>query len=550
MRHVLVVDDEAKNLYMLETLLTSNGFQVSTTDTAASALELARGNPPDLVVSDILMPGTDGYAFCRQWKTDPALQHIPFVFYSAVFDSEDDRRLALDIGAADFIEKPIGVEQLVQRLSAVLDANEKRNGGDAAVLDEKEYLRNYSRVLNQKLEAKVAELERANSDLQRRLDELNQAQSELRIRGRALDSASNGITISLADHDQQLVYCNRAFEEMTGYSAAEVLGTNCRFLSGDDRSQPALEIVREALRDCKSCQVTLRNYRKDGSMFWNRLTISPVTGPNGQASHFIGVQEDITDQVEADETLRDKQRELNHIGRLSFMGEMVAGIAHEVKQPLAVIMNYASAARNLLSQEGDCDPATALDYLAKISEATVSASDIIRGLRGFAERSPGERELRCVDELIRDSIELVRFETRSRSVRVIFDADMSLPDVLVNPVQIQQVVVNLIHNACDSMSDVPLEQREITLTVHADDQFLRTSVADLGSGIPSGVALFEPFNTTKESGLGMGLAISRTIIEDHGGAISAAPNQPCGTIFSFTLPLVDAPKAAPQQVVS
>ena len=277
--------------------------------------------------------------------------------------------------------------------------------------------------------------------------------------------------------------------------------------------------------------------RTDGS--W-AMAIEQRT-PEGE---LIALRLDITAQKKAEEDLRasmqrlqELQAEFTHVSRLSAMGEMAATLAHELNQPLTAVMNYVQAARKVMSRAHDDGGSKVDEMLSKTAEQAHRAGDIIRHLRNFVARGESEKMPEDMNDVVADACALALVGARAEGIDVHMQLDEDLPPILMDRIQIQQVVVNLVRNSVDALQDQ--EDRKVVITTARDGaDGLRTSVADNGPGLAAEIEaqLFEPFVTSKEEGMGIGLAVSRTIVEGHGGVIRAEPNPGRGVIFSFTLP--------------
>lgn len=249
-----------------------------------------------------------------------------------------------------------------------------------------------------------------------------------------------------------------------------------------------------------------------------------------------GICHDITERVWAEEQLRKQQEVLAHVSRLSTMGELVAGIAHEVNQPLYSIQNYTKAARNLLAQ--DAPPLAMLqDWIDEIGASAQRAGEIIKRMRGFVSQPESQRHNTCLNVLASESVELLSFEARRARVTVELQLAPDLPEVPIDRVQIQQVLVNLLRNAYEALEGANTPEPAVQVRTARTVSGVEISVADNGPGLPrADIRLFDAFVTTKAEGMGMGLAISKTIIEAHNGRLAAAPNTDRGAVFSFELP--------------
>lgn len=273
--------------------------------------------------------------------------------------------------------------------------------------------------------------------------------------------------------------------------------------------------------------------RKDGSTFPMELAVGEMRSAEGR--FFTGFVRDLTERERTETRLQELQGELVHVSRLTALGEMASALAHELNQPLTAIANYLKGSSRLLAAEPV--PRERLrEAIDRAGEQALRAGQIIRRLRDFVARGETERRIESLPRLIEEASALALVGARDNGVRVQFELDPSVDLVLADKVQIQQVVLNLIRNAVDAMEDTP--RRDLTLSVDScGDGQARVSVADTGAGIDPELApqLFQPFFTTKRTGMGIGLSISRTIVEAHGGRLWFEPGPDGGTIFRFTL---------------
>ena len=243
------------------------------------------------------------------------------------------------------------------------------------------------------------------------------------------------------------------------------------------------------------------------------------------------------EREQADLRFQKLQDELSHAARLTAAGQMAAALAHEISQPLTAVVNSVNAAKRLLARGGQVNFMTAQAVAGEAAEQASRACEIVRSLRQLVSRSETERRIEALPSMIEEASGLVLNSIAPLALRLKFEFDDGARTVLVNRVQIQQVIINLIRNAFEAMADQ--EPREVTLSTRAlDDETIEIAVADVGPGIPYEIAgrLFEPFISSKHDGMGLGLSISRSIIEAHEGQLNAEPNPAGGTIFRFTLP--------------
>jgi len=332
-----------------------------------------------------------------------------------------------------------------------------------------------------------------------------------------------------------------AAERLFGYSAAEALGKNVKMLmpspyrEGHDGYLQRYNVTSE--RRIIGIGRVVVGERKDGSTFPLELAVGEMK--SGQQRFFTGFIRDLTETQKTEARLQELQAELVHVSRLTAMGEMASTLAHELNQPLSAIANYMKGSRRLLEESTDERATILREAMEKASEQALRAGQVIRRLRDFVARGESERRVEDAKKLVEEASALALVGVRDKGVRVRFEFDPRTDYVLADKVQIQQVLLNLMRNAIEAMEDS--DRRElIVATAAAPDNMVEISVADSGSGISPeiSVQLFQPFITTKRQGMGVGLSISRTIVEAHGGSIAPRPNAGGGTVFAFTLPAV------------
>ncbi|WP_322788889.1 sensor histidine kinase [Sphingobium herbicidovorans] len=278
--------------------------------------------------------------------------------------------------------------------------------------------------------------------------------------------------------------------------------------------------------------------RKDGSTFPLELAVGEMRV--GGQRHFTGFIRDLTERQQAEARLQELQNELVHVSRLTALGEMASALAHELNQPLSAIANYLKGSRMLLTRE-EVPLGRVGEALERAGAEALRAGDIIRRLRDFVARGETERSVESLPKMVEEASALALVGAKEHGIRVQYDFSPEIDLVLADKVQIQQVVLNLIRNAVDAMTDVALPRRELLIGIEPTaDNMAQVTVEDTGLGIDPEVAdrLFQPFITTKRTGMGVGLSISRTIVEAHGGRIWAELREGGGALFCVTLPRV------------
>ena len=332
-----------------------------------------------------------------------------------------------------------------------------------------------------------------------------------------------------------------AAERLFGYRADEALEQNVNILMPtpyrEDHDGYLQRYMHTGERHIIGIGRVVVGRRKDSSTFPMELAVGEMNSDNRR--FFTGFIRDLTERQNTEARLQELQSELVHISRLTAMGEMASTLAHELNQPLSAISNYLKGSRNLLEDRNDENSTTIRNALDKAADQAMRAGQIIRRLRDFVSRGETERHAESISKLIEEASALALVGVKDRGIHVQFQFHPSVDLVLADRVQIQQVLLNLIRNSMDAMETSQVRDLKIAIGP-TDEGFVRISVIDTGSGIAPEVAkqLFQPFVTTKREGMGVGLSISRTIVEAHGGQIWVEQNPSGGTTFHFTLPIM------------
>jgi two-component system sensor kinase FixL len=331
-----------------------------------------------------------------------------------------------------------------------------------------------------------------------------------------------------------------AAERLFGHSADEVLGQNVKMLMPPPYREAhdgyLMRYLSTGERRIIGIGRLVVGERKDGSTFPMELAVGEMR--SGNQRFFTGFIRDLTERQQTEARLQELQTELVHISRLTAMGEMASALAHELNQPLSAIANYLKGSRRLIAARDDPESLRLKGALDKAAEQALRAGDIIRRLRDFVARGETETQVENLSKLIEEASALALVGAKQHGVRVRFNFDPNADLVLVDKVQVQQVLLNLMRNAIEAMSEAPSERREMSVSTSAiDSATIEVRVADTGPGIAPDVAekLFQPFITTKRQGMGVGLSISRTIVEAHGGKLWVEPNAGGGAVFRLTL---------------
>ena len=328
-------------------------------------------------------------------------------------------------------------------------------------------------------------------------------------------------------------------ERLFGYRPDEVLGHNVKMLMPEPYRTNHDRYIGRYLttgeRRIIGIGRVVVGQRKDGTTFPMELAVGEMRSAG--VRFFTGFIRDLTERQATEARLQELQSELVHISRLTAMGEMASALAHELNQPLSAIANYLKGSQRLVATLSGEAVATLGDALDKATEQALRAGQIIRRLRDFVGRGEMETRVESITRLVEEASALALVGAKERGITVRYRLDQAVDRVVADRVQIQQVLLNLMRNAIEAMEAT--EQRDLTIASAAEDGgMVRIDVSDTGTGISPDVAerLFQPFVTSKAHGMGVGLSISRTIVEAHGGRIWAEPRAEGGTRFSLTLP--------------
>jgi PAS domain S-box-containing protein len=653
---VLNVDDRQDNRYLFDTILRAAGHEVYSAADGAEALELLKNMQCDLIVSDVVMPGMDGFQLCREVKSTPATRDIPFVFFTAVYTDAKDEQFALSLGAAKFLVKPLEPDQLVEQLLQAANIHAPAPSSPL-VADSTGFLEAYNRRVVQKLETKLAEIEELNTRLQssearlravvegtsdavyikdragryltinaagarflaRTVDDVlnrtdaelydestararalaeqrqlqfgiveacdetlrpsgennprqfhsvrgplrddtgaivgtfgisrdvtarRQAEEQIRKLSRAVEQSP--VSIVITDAEGRIEYVNPRFAELTGYTAAEVLGRNPRLLKSGRQPVEFYAELWSTIKSGHDWHGILENRRRNGDIFSEQTVISPVKDDSGTITHFIAIKEDITARLQLEEQLRHSQK-MDAIGRLA------GGVAHDFNNLLTIIQLEASALATNAALDAD-----AAEGVRQITAATQRATALTRQLLAFSRKQ--EKEEREIDlgEIV---------ENLAKLVRRILGEDIQLATAIppepvtlrADPGMLEQALLNLAVNARDAMPAggtlrIAVESVDVDATYareHAGaTPGLRAhlSVSDTGTGIaPEHLGrIFEPFFTTKAAGKGTGLGLATVygVVQQHQGWITVESAVGRGSTFHLYLPALPSSTAA------
>jgi PAS domain S-box-containing protein len=559
---ILSVDDNAENLYLMESMLRNSGYEVVSAHNGIEALQKLEQQSFDLIISDILMPQMDGFQLCHEVKNHDGFKRIPFVFYTATYTDKKDEDLALSLGASRFIIKPTEPEKFMAIITTVI--NEHSRGMlpvSQSALGGEVYLKAYNESLIHKLEQKLEQLEVLNRELQAALAEKDseivkrkQSEDALRVSElkyrRLYDSMMDGFAST--DMDGRIREFNEAFLRMLGYEPDEI--TRLTYLDLTPAKWHALEadIIEKQVMARGYSDIYEKEYRrKDGMVFPVELRTYITRDSEGTPESMWAIVSDITKRKQAEEEKGMLEAQLSQAQKMESIGTLAGGIAHDFNNILSAIIGYAELALNDTS-----DPSRVREELKGILKAGDRAKELVSQILTFCRKADSTYSPLVISTVIKESLKMLRsaIPTSIEIRQDIMDPGLVLSDVT----NIHQIMMNLCTNAAHSMEEnggiLEVSLKKVNIIGEVAERVLgipsgpygRLTVSDTGHGITPEVLarIFEPYFTTKEQGRGTGLGLSvvHGIVKNHKGAITCTSEPGKGTTFAIYLPIIEAGK--------
>ncbi|BCS35142.1 hypothetical protein TBR22_A43680 [Luteitalea sp. TBR-22] len=545
MTRVLIVDDEPESRSRLRTLLQAHGHVVAEASNGLDALAVARREPVDLIVSDILMPQMDGFALCRASRSEPALARAPFVFYTGSYASAKDIAEARRLGVTRFLVKSMAAEEVIRAITEALgDEPGQATGPDDP--GETESWRLYNESLIKKLEHRNLELS-----------------SEVRtLRALTLALEQLPALVSLTDTRGRIEYVNARFEAVTGFGRDQVRGQTHALMRTSHADAGLGFEIRAALLAGQEWRGDFEQRRRDGTVFWERAVIAPVRDEHGAVTHFLRLSEDITEQKREQLAREAQEAQRRQAERIDSVGRLAGGVAHDFNNLLTIVIGHAHL---VLQQLGPTDPLRA--DLGAVLDAASRGATITRQLLTYARRD-------VVHPLVLDVAHAIAALSRTLQrlagdeIRLGFSLGPDIWPVEIDPSQFDQMIVNLVANGRDAIRgagaiDISLANLSLSAATAASHglpagDYVAIRLTDSGRGIdPAALPrIFEPFFTTKAPGEGTGLGLSSVMgtVEQAGGRIEVERTGPGGTTFLVLLPrassrIVGAPRGVPSDTL-
>ncbi len=548
MMKILIVDDQSENLYLMQSLLESQGHEVFSALNGQIALEMMNRSAMDLVISDILMPVMDGFSFCREVRKNAVYSHIPFIIYTATYTGEQDEDLARRIGADGFIVKPCEPEEFLSRIKVIVDNKNTSEHSIAPVSSsEHEILKLYNERLVRKLEQKMSELEqeivarkKALEALQRNEDLLKSSQALGKMGGWEYDVSSG--KLFWTDELYRLHDIDPADPE------AEELAFRSLECFPEDSQVTIKAAIDEMMAHGTPYEIESWFTSRKGRKLYVRNTAQAIF-KDGTLVRANGIIQDITERKEAQTKQEELAEQLRQAQKLDTIGQLAGGVAHDFNNVLTVILGYAE---DLLQNLNEQDPI--YTDIQEILSAGNRASSLTRQLLTFSRKQIIQPQVMNINDAINN---LYKMLMRLIGEDIQFEIDLAddLPPILADVGNIEQVIMNLVINAREAMQ-LGGQLNIFTFSFDVDAMFTSQhpamrpgryvvlKVTDSGTGMTKEIKerIFEPFFTTKGVGRGTGLGLATVygIVRQAGGFINVDTAPGKGTSFVIMIPAVEA----------
>jgi len=508
--NIQIVDDVAENLNMLMSILTKQGYGVRAAINGNLALKSVRKNPPDLILLDIVMPGMSGYEVCEHLKASNRTSGIPVIFISALSATMNIIK-AFAIGGEDYITKPFQQDEVLARVATHLA------------------LGRLQKTLREK-----------NHQLHREIRMHRQSNEKLRKLSRAVEQSASAVVIT--DTKGVIEYVNPAFCEFSGYGFDEVRGKNFRVLKSEEHPPEYYREMWRTIRNGETWKGELVNKRKDGALYWEYATISPVKDREQNITHYIAVKDNITERKQMEADLKRAKETAETANRAK--SEFLANMSHEIRTPMNAILGFAKILEGKIQNEQH------KHYLALIRSSGKSLMTLINDILDLSKIEAGKMKLEyipvCPVSVFNEIAGVFSQKIEKKGLKLSLETDYSVPEYLMlDEVRFRQILLNLVGNAVKftESGTVKIMAKTERVSDTSDVLDFIVAVEDTGIGIPEEQhqTIFGAFeqqsgqNQATYGGTGLGLAITSRLVEMMGGAISVSGEKGRGSVFTVTL---------------
>ena len=536
---ILIAEDNENSRVLLESLLDASGYEVESAENGKIALKYLQNSPPDLIISDILMPEMDGYALCREIKSNENYCTIPFIFYTATYTDPIDEKLAMELGAARFIVKPMEINLLLSEIKSVFAETETENLlQPEKLLKAKDELQDsYTAALSRKLDQKVRALQE---------EKIRLIKSEKKYR-RLVEALREDYFFYTHDANGLFIYVSPSVNNVLGFTQEEFQQSFKQLLTDDEKNEAALKTISHTLKGVKQSSCEVEIHHKNGSIHRLELTEDPVMSKNGDILAVEGIAHDITKRIITEKQLAKAHETIQQSQKMEAIGTLAGGIAHDFNNLLSPIIGYTEITRMTLP-----DGSKEKQNLKQVLNAANRARDLSWQILTFSRQADTETKPILLQGIIREALKLLR-----ATIPVTIEIREAISDcdpVSANATQMNQIVMNLCTNAYYAMRDhggilaVSLKSIHISPENYIANldlptgKHVRLEISDTGVGIGKEnlERIFEPYFTTKpvNEGTGLGLSVVHGIVRNYGGNITVYSEVGKGTSFHIYLPVI------------
>ncbi len=537
---VLIAEDNENSRVLLESLLDASGYQVTSAENGRVAIDFARKEKPDLVISDIMMPEMDGYALCKAMKADPILKTVPFVFYTATFTSPEDKKLAENIGVSKFIIKPAEVDLFLKEIEEVLNQQKFNSlNVEEPKIDEVKIEKEYSGVLARKLEKKVNELEIEKN-------RLKLSESKYRC---LIEALRDDYFFFSHTPDMMFDYLSPSVENVLGYDESEFRDKFLNLLTNNAINKNIMNILENSMFGEKQEPFEVEIFHKNGTIRRLEITEQPIFNDDARLEVVEGIAHDITEKVRSHVQLAKALEGIQHSEKVKALGTLAGGIAHDFNNILTPIIGFSEITIMDLD-----DRPVLKQNLNEVLAATARAKELVNQILTFSRQAEDSRKVINPQKVISEALKLIRASVPS-TVKIDVNMCEDCKSINANQTQIHQIMMNLCTNAYHAMKDKG-GTIGITVDSHYFDkdtviryvkvkkgEYVRIEVRDNGTGMDENTLtkVFDPYFTTKPQGegTGLGLSVVHGIVTSHEGLIDVESEVGRGTVFTIYLPVFD-----------
>ena len=525
---VLIAEDTEDSRIILEMALSAQGYEVMSGTNGIEALQLAKQSPPDLIISDIMMPEMDGFDLCRQVKSDPELKNIPFIFYTATFTDHQDEELALALGAARFVIKPIDPLALMEIIKEMLASSSTENPHELNRPQEDDHNLDamHLHAISKKLDKKIVELEQERKALK---------ESEEKYR-HLVESVQNYYFFYTHDNKGIFTYVSPSIETILGYKPEEFFIHFSNHLTDSPSNKEVKRNSELSIKGKEQPAYEVEIYHKDGSVHWLEVKDIPVFDEQGNVSHIEGIAHDITERKQIEDVLHRSQK-------MNALGMLTGGIVHDYNNLLGVVLGYAELLEDSLSAQPEL-----AGYASEILHAGERGSKLSTKLLSFSQQNMSDAADCDINTLLLEQRSMLE-QCLTSSIQLELDLATGLWPVWIEDGDLEDAILNLSINALYAMdtggqltiqtSNKELDDFNARLLDLDPGNYVLLSVTDTGCGMDKETKekIFEPFFSTKgNKGTGLGLSQVYGFIERSKGAIKVYSEPGNGTGFNLYFP--------------